>query len=117
MRETILVVDDELFVLNAVCGILRHAGYDVLRASTPAEALAISHQYSGPIHLLLSDVVMPQMSGPTLADRLEPIHPETIALFMAGMPDHPEVLARVLPLGRGFLPKPFTAATLLSKVE
>ena len=116
MRETILVVDDEPFVLNAVCGILRHAGYEVLRAGTPAEALRIGYQHTGPIHLLLSDVILPEMSGPTMADRYREIHPESVPLFMAGMPDHPEVVGKILERGRAFLPKPFCANTLLDKI-
>jgi two-component system, cell cycle sensor histidine kinase and response regulator CckA len=116
MRETILVLDDEPFVLNAVCGILRHAGYEVLHAATPSEALRIGSQHCGPIHILLSDVILPQMSGPTLADRFGEIHPEALPVFMAGLPNHPEVIERILERGLAFLPKPFAADTLLRKI-
>ena len=117
MHESILVVDDEPFVLNAICGILRHAGYTVLTAAAPREALRIAQTHPGTIHLLLSDVVMPEMSGPSLSQLFAAIHPETLLLFVAGMPYHPEILERVLPRGQAFLAKPFRAEALVRKVR
>jgi two-component system, cell cycle sensor histidine kinase and response regulator CckA len=116
MREVILVVDDEPFVLNIVCCVLKSAGFTVLRAASPGEALVIGNDHSDPIRLLLSDVVMPGLTGPTLADRFAQIHPETEFLFMAGLPDSPEVCDRILSRGRAFLAKPFVPRTLLEKV-
>src|SRR5437667_11741429 len=91
MRQTILAVDDEPFVLNIVCSVLRNAGFAVLRAASAAEALDVGAAYDGPIHLLVSDVIMPDLSGPSLAERFAELHPETECLFMAGLPDTPEI--------------------------
>jgi two-component system, cell cycle sensor histidine kinase and response regulator CckA len=117
MHEVILAVDDEPLVLRIVSEILVKAGYSVSRASSPQEAVELARRTAGPIHLLLSDVVMPGMSGPCLADALENLHPETEVLFMAGLPDTPEVCERIIERGRAFLPKPFTARVLLDKVD
>lgn len=117
MREVILVVDDEPTVLNIVSTILANAEFTVLRASDPAEALDTARRHDGPIRLLVSDVVMPGMSGPDLADALATEHPETECLFIAGLPDSPEICNRILSHGRPFLPKPFLARTLLDKVR
>jgi two-component system cell cycle sensor histidine kinase/response regulator CckA len=117
MREVILVVDDEPFVLSIVTNILRNAGFEVMPAASAEEALTIGRGYARPIHLLLSDVVMPGLSGPALADRFSDLHPETDCMFMAGLPDTPEVCDRILRRGRAFLPKPFVAQTLVKKVH
>lgn len=117
MRESIFVVDDEPCVLGAVCGILRRAGYDVVSAADPAEALRAGAARSTPVHLLLSDVIMPGMSGPTMAERFAELHPEAQVMFMAGMPDNPEVVDRILSRRRAFLPKPFMADALLTKIR
>lgn len=116
-REVIVVVDDEPFVLNIVTNILRNAGFEVVPAGTPAAALEVARAHAAPIHLLLSDVIMPDMSGPALADLFTEIHPETECMFMAGLPDTPEVCDRIIRRGRAFLPKPFVPATLISKVQ
>ena len=117
MRENILVVDDEPFVLNIVCCVLENAGFTVLRAASAADALALASHHSESIHLVVSDVVMPGLSGPSLADRFAQIHPETDFIFMAGLPDSPEVCDRILSRGRAFLAKPFVPRTLLQKVR
>ena len=117
MREVILVVDDEAFVLNIVSSILDNAGFTVFRASSATQALDIGKQYGGPIRLLLSDVIMPGLSGPCLADLFTVIHPETDCMFMAGLPDSPEICERILSRGIPFLPKPFFPRTLVSKVN
>ena len=116
MREVILVVDDEPFVLNIVCSVLSHAGFEVLRAASGQEALAIGRSRTAPIRLMLSDVVMPGLSGPQLADAFKESHPETECIFMAGLPDTQEVFDRILSRGRAFLPKPFVPKTLLNKI-
>ena len=117
MPEIILVVDDEPFVLSVVSSILRQAGFKVLSAASPAEALEVGYSHAARIHLLLSDVVLPEMSGPELADRFTAIHPETECMFMAGLPDTPEVCERIIRRNRAFLPKPFVPATLVNKVQ
>jgi len=117
MCEVILVVDDEPFVLNIVCCVLENAGFKVLRAASAVEALEIGRLHSAPIRLLLSDVVMPGLSGPAMAERFSELHPETECMFMAGLPDSPEVCERILNRGRAFIPKPFFPRTLVDKVN
>lgn len=115
--QVILVVDDEPFVLSTVCNILTYAGYQVLSATGSHEAMTLATAHTEPIHLLISDVVMPGLNGPQLADQLLELHPETRCLLMAGLPDEPEILAHVLEKGRGFLAKPFLPQTLVNKVK
>jgi CheY-like chemotaxis protein len=117
MREVILVVDDEPFVLRTVSMILAHARYRVLKAGSPGEALRLATEFEEPIDLLLSDVVMPGLSGPSLAERFAELHPETQCMFMAGMPGSAEIQERILSRGKSFLPKPFLPRTLLAKVQ
>ena len=117
MGEVILVVDDEPFVLNIVCHVLENAGFTVLRAGSGAEAMAVGSGHPDHIRLVLSDVIMPGLSGPSLAERFAYIHPETEFMFMAGLPDSPEICDRILSRGRAFLPKPFVPRTLLDKVR
>jgi two-component system cell cycle sensor histidine kinase/response regulator CckA len=116
-QSVILVVDDEPFVLNTVCCILAHSGYQVLRAATPEEALRIGTGRNERIDLILCDVVLPGLSGSDLAERLVELHPEMLRLFMAGLPSHPEVADRILGRGLSFLAKPFVPDTLLRKVR
>ncbi len=82
-KETILVVDDELEVLALVADILHAKGYTVLRASDPREALRLARTQSDPIHLLVTDVVMPFMNGRELAEELRTIRPGVKVLFMS----------------------------------
>src|SRR5262249_12833358 len=117
MSEVIVVADDEPFVLNVVSSILRKAGFEVLPAASAEQALAIARAYAKPIRLLLSDVIMPDLSGTSLADLFLKIHPETECMFMAGLPDTPEVCDKIIRLGREFLPKPFAAHTLVNRVQ
>ena len=115
--ETILVVDDEPVVLALVASILEHAGYDVLRAGSPHEALRIGLEHTASIDLLLADVIMPGLSGPALAEEFAAVHPETRWLFMAGLPDSDEIADRIIARGKPFLPKPFFPRVLVGKVE
>lgn len=117
MGDVIVVADDEPFVLNVVTSILRRAGFEVLPASSGEQALELARGYPNPIRLLLSDVVMPGLGGPSLADEFSEIHPETECLFMAGLPDTPEVCEKIIRRGREFLPKPFAANTLVNRVQ
>jgi len=116
-RDVVFVVDDEPIVLNIVSSILEQAGFEVLRASSPGEALRIGSVHSTSINLLLCDVVMPGQTGPTMAEQFALMHPETLCLFMAGYPESPEVLDRVIGCGRAFLAKPFVPKTLIGKVR
>jgi DNA-binding NtrC family response regulator len=117
MDEAILVVDDEPFVVSVVCRILQNAGFTVLSAISATHALAVAERFQGPIALMLSDVVMPGLSGPALAELFTLMRPETKCLFMAGFPDTPEVCDRILGPGHPFLPKPFDAQQLVAKVR
>lgn len=115
--ETILVVEDELHVLELVCRFLKNYGYTVIPATSGAEALSICETRKEPIHLLVTDVVMPTMSGRKLADRLLLLHPETNVLYMSGYTDEAIVHHGVLDSGTLFLHKPFTAEVLARKVR
>jgi two-component system cell cycle sensor histidine kinase/response regulator CckA len=113
----ILLVDDEPSVLKSVCAVLSHFGFDVIAASSPEEALRIAVAKRDPIDLLLSDVLMPGMNGPQLARQILKLHPEAQCLFIAGLPDHPDVMNSILERGIPFLPKPFLPRELVNKVR
>ncbi|MGA2959883.1 MAG: PAS domain S-box protein [Thermodesulfobacteriota bacterium] len=115
--ETILLVEDEEAVRTMVSKILRNKGYTVLEAAHSEEAFEISERHEGPIHLMVTDVIMPQMSGPELAERLAPRLPEMKVLYMSGYPDNTIVQHGVLEPGTAFLQKPFTLNALESKVR
>jgi CheY-like chemotaxis protein len=115
--QTILVVDDEGTVRRLVCRILRLRGYTVLEAPRGAEALRICHEHAGPIHLLLTDILMPEMNGPTLAERVGALRPHTRVLYMSGYVDG-TVLARFdLKTDMTFIQKPFAPDALAHKVR
>ncbi|HET9575439.1 MAG TPA: PAS domain S-box protein, partial [Nitrospira sp.] len=88
-RETILLVEDEPAVRGLVHETLRLHGYTVLEARHGIEALMTGAKHQGPIHLLLTDVVMPQMSGPEVAEKIQVVRPGIKVLYMSGYPDHP----------------------------
>jgi len=116
-RETILLVEDEPAVRGLVHETLRLHGYTVLEARHGIEALLTSAKYGGPIHLLLTDVVMPQMSGPEVAEKLLSVRPEIKVLYMSGYPDHPVFDRGNVSRETGFLPKPFSPHGLVQKVR
>jgi len=115
--ETILLVDDEDALLSLVSENLEMDGYTVLRARSAEEAIHICEQHNGPIHLLLSDVVMQNMSGVDLAADLQGRNPNLKVLLMSGYPD--EVLSHhgVLQGSKNLLEKPFTRTQLALKVR
>jgi two-component system, cell cycle sensor histidine kinase and response regulator CckA len=115
--ETILVVEDEVPVQNLVRRLLSRAGYTVLAASVPSEALAIAARHSGPIDLLLSDVVMPEHSGHDLADLLLAGRPGLRVLLMSGYAPGTLPGRAVLDTSHAFIAKPFTGSDLLSAVR
>jgi PAS domain S-box-containing protein len=116
-RETILLVEDEPSVRGLVHETLRVHGYTVLEARHGIEALLASTKYVGPIHLLLTDVVMPQMSGPEVAEKLLVVRPGIKVLYMSGYPDHPIFDQGGVTRETGFLPKPFSPQVLAQKVR
>ncbi len=115
--KTILVVDDDSDVLKLVGLILTTKGYEVITATSADQALRKARNLDGPPDLLLTDVVMPGLSGPMLADRLSEVHPSLRVLFMSGYDDRQVVRRYVKEKGFALIPKPFTADQLSEKVE
>ena len=115
--ETILVVEDEDKVREVAVRILSGQGYRVLEASQGLDAFLIFTEHDGPIHLLLTDVVMPKMSGRELAETLMSIRPRIKVLYMSGYTDNAIVHHGVLETGMDFIQKPFAVDTLARKVR
>lgn len=115
-HETVLLVEDEYSVRLVITTVLRRQGYQVFEAATPREATELFEQHVGGIDLLLADIVMPEMSGPALAQRLVAARPELRVLFISGY------AASRLPFDDfnphiSFLGKPFHASALVAKVR
>jgi two-component system, cell cycle sensor histidine kinase and response regulator CckA len=115
--ETILLVEDEDGVRTLVGQLLEKQGYRVLQTRHGGEALLACEKHNGRIHLLLTDVVLSQMSGRELAERLAGLRPEMKVLFMSGYSEEAIVQHGVLNTGTAFLQKPFTAEALSAKVR
>ena len=117
-HETILLVEDEPLVRKMAAGMLRDLGYTVLDASNGIDAARVIEKYSGEeIHLLLTDVVMPQMGGPELAHQLREIYHDIPVLFMSGYIDVESILADQLRDCDSFLQKPFKPGEFSQKVR
>jgi PAS domain S-box-containing protein len=111
--ETILLAEDDEAVRGFVSGLLSHHGYQVVETSDPNAALEAARQQPSPIHLLLTDVVMPYMSGMELAARFRELHPGVPVLLMSGY----SAKLRTRPLDAPSIEKPFSPAALLSRVR
>lgn len=115
--ETILLVEDEESLRKLADMFLRAAGYQVLTAADGAQALQVAREHPGPIHLLLTDVVMPGINGRVLAERLAPTQPGMRTLYVSGYTDSFIAGHGVLEAGAQLLHKPFTEETLTRKVR
>jgi two-component system cell cycle sensor histidine kinase/response regulator CckA len=115
--ETILLVEDEETVCDLVRRVLQAEGYTLLEAQRGDEALSLAGQHPGQIDLLITDVVMPQMSGRELAEQLKALRPQLKVLFMSGYTDDTVVRHGILTADIEFLPKPFSPGKLASKVR
>jgi PAS domain S-box-containing protein len=116
-HETVLLVEDEPGILAITTTILEHQGYTVLAASTPGEAIRLAHDHPGEIHLLITDVVMPEMNGRKLAERLMPLHSTLKLLFMSGYTANVIAPQGVLDEGVHFIQKPFSMKDFATKVR
>jgi two-component system cell cycle sensor histidine kinase/response regulator CckA len=116
-HETILIVEDEDAVRKLAVRVLKRQGYKVLEAPDGGKALMLCEAYKEPIHLILTDVVMPGMSGSKLTDRLKAIHPEAKTLYMSGYTDNAILHHGILEPGTNFIQKPFTVESLPRKVR
>jgi len=115
--ETILLVEDELTMLTLIKLMLQGLGYTVLAAATPSEAIRLVQEYSGEIHLLVTDVVMPEMNGRDLAKRIISFYPNIKLLFMSGYTADVIAHQGVLDEGVCFIEKPFYRNDLIAKVQ
>jgi PAS domain S-box-containing protein len=115
--ETVLLVEDEESILTLGKAILERRGYVVLAAHRPDEALRIAESQLGPIHLLITDVVMPGMNGKDLRDKLKALRPGIKCIFMSGYTANVIAHHGVLDEGVDFLQKPFSVKTLAEKVR
>jgi len=115
--ETILLAEDEESLAEMIKEILEERGYTVLAPGAGPQALEAAEQFKGPIHLVLTDVVMPRLSGRELAGRLAATHPETTVLYMSGYTDDAIAHHGVLDAGVPFIEKPFSPGALASKVR
>jgi two-component system cell cycle sensor histidine kinase/response regulator CckA len=115
--ETILLVEDEKGVRELAREYLEMTGYTVLQAGDGLSALALAAKHSSPIHLLMTDVVMPGISGRELAERIKKIRPEVKVLYMSGYTDQAVVHHGILESDAVLLQKPFTLPTLASKLR
>jgi len=115
--ETLLVVEDDELVRKLTCEALRHYGYQVLEAANGGEALLACEKLQVPVSLMITDVVMPQMSGRELADRLHQLHPEMRVLYMSGYTDDAVIRHGLSDTAMFFLQKPFTPSALAIKVR
>ena len=115
--ETILLVEDESAILGMTTMMLERLGYRVVASGTPGEAIRLAQEYAGEIHLLVTDVIMPEMNGRDLAKRILSIHPHLKCLFMSGYTANVIAHHGVLDEGVNYIQKPFLRERLGAKVR
>jgi len=116
-NETILVVEDEFMVRELVCDTLRASGYTVIEAANGKEAIGIFAEKRDQIDLILTDVIMPEMSGRKMVETLQKAYPGTLALYMSGYTDDAIIKHGVLEPGMAYIQKPFSPKALIYKVR
>jgi|GEM_PF-2224370 PAS domain S-box-containing protein len=116
-NETILVVEDDAGLRELISTVLCKHGFKVLEAAHGGEALLLCEKKKAPIHLMLTDIVMPQISGSTLSEHLRPIHPEMKVLYMSGYTENAIVHHGVIDTEVNFIPKPFRMLDLVRKIR
>jgi response regulator RpfG family c-di-GMP phosphodiesterase len=116
-HETVLVVEDEPAILEMSKLMLEQQGYRILTAGTPGEAIRLAEKHAGEIHLLMTDVVMPEMNGRDLAKELLSLYPNLKRLFMSGYTANVIAHHGVLDEGITFIQKPFSIRDLAAKVR
>ena len=115
--ETILLVEDEPAILNMTTTMLQRQGYTVLAARSPGEAVHLARTHTGAIHLLMTDVIMPEMNGRDLAGNLQAVNSSLKCLFMSGYTSNVIAYHGVLDEGVNFIQKPFSKQQLAAKVR
>lgn len=116
-NETILVVEDDESVKKLASRVLEKQGYNVLEARDGEDAITFCKNYNKPIHLILTDVIMPKMNGKELVEKLKSIYPEIKSLFMSGYTENAIAIHGILEEGIQYLQKPFTVESLARKVR
>lgn len=115
--ETILLAEDNSQLRALAAAVLERSGYTVLSAASGDDAVALLDAHVGPVHLLVSDVVMPGMGGRALAQHVKARYPDVRVLYMSGYPDESIVHHGVLEAGTHFIEKPFMPRALTQKVR
>jgi two-component system cell cycle sensor histidine kinase/response regulator CckA len=115
--ETILLVEDDLSILKLTSNILNGLGYTVLSANTPGEAKGLANDHTGEIQLLITDVIMPEMNGRELAEKLQTLYPDLKFVFMSGYTANVIAHHGVLDEGVQFVQKPFSRRDLATIVR
>jgi CheY-like chemotaxis protein len=116
-REVVLLVEDEDELRTLLRDTLKKAGYTVLEAANGSDALQVSKEHQGPIHAVVTDMVMPRLGGRSLVKRLAESRPEMLVLYMSGHFDDATIRRDGLESGVHFLQKPFEPALLTSKIR
>jgi two-component system cell cycle sensor histidine kinase/response regulator CckA len=115
--ETILVLEDENALRQLIRQVLSRAGHTVLDTGDPYEAIQLCERHPGEIALFITDMVLPKMSGPQVAERVRQMRPDVRIIYTSGYPGKASIPARLRHNGTTFFEKPFTPDTLVRKVR